>query len=128
MNFTTRFLRPRKAAAYLDVNVDYFNKHIRPGLIEIPVGERGVRFDVLDLDAWADDYKHRYGRRPNKGNELCQKNQSCQGSSFDSGTGKSINALTESAYAKARAKLTTQKRSGTPSNVLTKSAKTRAKR
>jgi hypothetical protein len=30
--------------------------------MEIPIGEQGIAFDRLDLDAWADDYKTRNGR------------------------------------------------------------------
>lgn len=61
-----RWLNPKNAAAYLGTNINLFNKDIRPHLVEIPIGERGIRFDKLDLDAFADQYKTRYGRSGDK--------------------------------------------------------------
>jgi hypothetical protein len=39
-----------------------FNTEVRPYLTEIPIGEQGVAFDRLDLDAWVEQYKSRNGR------------------------------------------------------------------
>jgi len=39
-----------------------FNHEVRPFVREIPIGDRGVAFDRLELDAWADAYCARNGR------------------------------------------------------------------
>jgi hypothetical protein len=43
-----------------------FNAEVRPYLTEIPIGSQGIAFDRLELDAWADDYRSRSGRPPQK--------------------------------------------------------------
>jgi len=48
-----------------------FNVEVRPQLMEIPIGDQGISFDRVDLDAWADDYKSRNGRRA-KGEIACR--------------------------------------------------------
>ena len=64
-----RLLRPAQAMTYLGVGTTVFERDVRPCLTEIPVGVKGVAYDRLDLDAWADDHKQRAGRPPKKGNE-----------------------------------------------------------
>lgn len=61
-----RFIRWRDAPAYLGMCKTVFAAEVRPHLVEIPIGSRGIAFDRLDLDAWADEYKARNGR-PTKG-------------------------------------------------------------
>jgi hypothetical protein len=61
-----RYIRLKDAPAYLGMNKNLFNKVVRPALIEIPIGIQGVAFDVLDLDAWAEHYKHCNGRPVSK--------------------------------------------------------------
>ena len=39
-----------------------FNSEVCPYLVEICIGEQGIAFDRLDLDAWVDQYKTRNGR------------------------------------------------------------------
>jgi hypothetical protein len=58
----TRFIRLRDAPYYLGMDRDLFNEIVRPYLIQIPIGERGIAFDRLDLDTWADHYKFCNGR------------------------------------------------------------------
>ena len=71
-----RFIRYRNAPAYLGVDRGRFDNEIRPYLIEIPIGDRGIAFDRLDLDEWADDYKHRNGRLSRKTKVLsCEQGQ-----------------------------------------------------
>jgi hypothetical protein len=71
-----RYVRYRNAPGYLDVDRSRFDSDIRPGLVEIPIGERGIAFDRLDLDAWADDHKARNGRPRRKlGEVLCEQGQ-----------------------------------------------------
>ena len=57
-----RLLRLRDAPYYLGVDRHRFNREVRPFVTEIRVGRQGVAFDRLELDAWADQYKHRNGR------------------------------------------------------------------
>ena len=57
-----RLIRLRDAPAYLGMDRNRFNQTVRPCLTEIPIGEQGIAFDRLDLDAWADDHKSRNGR------------------------------------------------------------------
>jgi hypothetical protein len=57
-----RLIRLRDAPAYLGMDRHRFNDEVRSTLIEIPIGNQGIAFDRLDLDAWVDDYIHRSGR------------------------------------------------------------------
>ena len=57
-----RALRHKDAAAYLAVNVNYFNKNIRPYLTEIKYGPQMVAFDRCELDDWFDNYMSSNGR------------------------------------------------------------------
>jgi hypothetical protein len=63
---TSRFIRRKDAGKYLAMDRNRFDNEVRPYLIEIPIGKQGIAFDRLDLDAWADQYKQRYGRQPRK--------------------------------------------------------------
>ncbi|MFW2571663.1 hypothetical protein ACN4Z3_12295 [Legionella sp. 29fVS95] len=55
-------IRLRDAPSYLGMDRHRFNEEVRPNLLEIPIGNQGVAFDRLDLDAWVDDYIHCSGR------------------------------------------------------------------
>ena len=57
-----RFIRWRDAPDYLGMCKSLFGAEVRPYLVEIPIGRRGVAFDRLDLDAWADRHKADNGR------------------------------------------------------------------
>ena len=57
-----RLIRLRDAPHYLGMDPNRFNEEVRPYLTEIPIGEQGIGFDRLDLDAWVDQYKDRNGR------------------------------------------------------------------
>ena len=57
-----RFIRMRDAPNYLGMSKDEFVKTVRPLIKEFSIGQRGIAFDRLDLDAWADEYKRRNGR------------------------------------------------------------------
>ena len=54
-----RFIRMRDAPSYLGMDERTFNAQVRPYLMQIPIAGRGIAFDRVDLDAWADDYKTR---------------------------------------------------------------------
>ena len=70
MNIQLRYIRYRDAPAYLGMDRNQFDVEVRPDMTEIPIGERGIGFDRLDLDAWADDYKNRNGRPSRKLKEV----------------------------------------------------------
>lgn len=59
-----RLIRLRDIPHYLGMDPNRFNAEVRPYLIEIPIGKQGIAFDRIDLDAWVDEYKERYGRPP----------------------------------------------------------------
>ncbi len=57
-----RVLRLRDAPRYLGMDRNRFNAEVRPHLTTIPIGNQGVAFDRLELDAWWEQYKSRNGR------------------------------------------------------------------
>ena len=56
-----RLMKLKKACEYLDKSEPNFNKTVRPYITEIKDG-RCVKFDKLDLDAWADQNKAANGK------------------------------------------------------------------
>jgi hypothetical protein len=44
------------------MNKNVFNKLVRPCVRVITIGERGIAFDRLELDAWAEEYCRCNGR------------------------------------------------------------------
>lgn len=69
MNILPRFIRLKHAPHYLGMDKNSFNTEVRPSLTEIHIGSKGIAFDRLDLDAFADDYKNRNGRLGKKKGE-----------------------------------------------------------
>lgn len=59
-----RLIRLRDVPHYLGMDRNRFGSEVRPYLTEIPIGKQGIAFDRLELDAWVDEYKDRYGRPP----------------------------------------------------------------
>lgn len=57
-----RLIRFRDAPFYLGMDRNRFNAIVRPHVVEIRIGEQGIAFDRLDLDAWVDQYKACNGR------------------------------------------------------------------
>ena len=49
-----RLLRPPQAHAYLGMSRTAFDKNVRPYIKETKIGTRGVAFDRLELDRWAE--------------------------------------------------------------------------
>jgi len=71
-----RLVRLRDAPFYLGMDRNRFNREVRPYLMVIPVGEQGIAFDRIDLDAWADEHKRRSGRPATwKRGATCLENQ-----------------------------------------------------
>jgi len=106
-----RFVRLRDAPLYLGMDRNRFNTEVRHDLTTIPIGQQGIAFDRLELDAWVEDYISRNGRRPKAPkleDDTCQNVTECRGSAkkADSGTLKSAAALHPvDGSAKARAHL-----------------------
>ena len=69
-----RILRYRDAPAYVGMDRNRFDADVRPSITEIPIGERGIAFDRLELDAWLEAYIAacgRPGRNQGKGEKSC---------------------------------------------------------
>lgn len=114
-----RFIRLRDAPAYLGMDRNRFNEEVRPSLIEIPIGDQGVAFDRLDLDAWADDYKSCNGRpaAQREGDNLWLRSHSSKrgrrASSREVVSGMSTNRSEADAFAKALAQANSPKQNAT---------------
>jgi len=63
-NFKPRLLRLRDAPRYLGMDRHRFNIDVRSYVTEIKIGNHGVAFDTLELDAWVDNYKQHHSRPP----------------------------------------------------------------
>jgi hypothetical protein len=84
-----------------------FSREVRPYVTEIPIGEQGIAFDRLDLDAWADDYKGRNGR-PGKGDMTWDASER-RVSTSEKGSGTLTSALAGGEFAKALAQTNSKK-------------------
>ncbi len=105
-----RVIRLRDAPYYLGMRKDYFNKHVRPALQAIAIGQRGLGFDRLDLDEWLDHYKSStFGSVPNRGEELWDR-KNCQDSLSETGCGTSTKQSSADAFARALEQVKSQKR------------------
>lgn len=94
-----RLIRLRDAPTYLGMDRHRFNSEVRPMLVEIPIGEQGIAFDRLDLDAWVDHYIACNGRPAYRRNVWGEKEHQ---DSLNAGiSGTSIRKSTESGFAKA---------------------------
>ena len=85
-----RLVRLRDAPAYLGMDRNRFNNEVRPDLTSIPIGQQGIAFDRLELDAWVEDYISRNGRRPKAPkleDDTCQNVTECRGSAKKAGSG-----------------------------------------
>ncbi len=106
-----RLVRLRDAPAYLGMDRNRFNNEVRPHLTNIPIGQQGIAFDRLELDAWVEDYISRNGRRPKAPkleDDTCQNVTECRGSAKKAGSGtlkSAVNLQQEGGSGKARAHL-----------------------
>src|SRR5215212_3381270 len=105
-----RLVRLRDAPFYLGMDRNRFNSIVRPCLTEIPIGDQGIAFDRLELDAWADHYKSRNGRPGQLIGELIWDAKERQGSTSVMGSGILTKASTDGEFAKALAQLSSKKR------------------
>ena len=111
----TRFIRLRDAAYYLGMDRDVFNEIARPYLVQIPIGKRGIAFDRLDLDTWADHYKSCNGR-PAAIQPIGEKawdEEECQDSTNVTVSGTSTKPYKASDFAKVVTQIISRKRKST---------------
>ncbi len=59
--FQPRFIRLRDAPSYFGMDKNRFNREIRRLLTQIRIGRQGIAFDLLEMEAAAEDYKNRNG-------------------------------------------------------------------
>ena len=57
-----RVIRHRDAPAYLGMDRNRFDAEVRPGVTEVAMGQRGIAFDRLELDAWWETHMIQSGR------------------------------------------------------------------
>ena len=104
-----RYLRFRDAPHYIGMNKNRFNAEVRPHLVTMRIGTRGIAFDRIDLDAWADEYKSRNGR-PAAHRRKPWDNEERRASSNVARSGMSTNGSKDSdAFAKAVARAISSK-------------------
>jgi hypothetical protein len=73
-----------------------FNEMGRRFLTEISRGKQAMAFDIIEMNAWADDYIRRNGRRPKAQlpeDDLCQNATACRDSASKAASGKSRNVV-----------------------------------
>jgi hypothetical protein len=107
-----RFIRLRDAPFYLGMNRNRFNTEVRHYLTNIPIGQQGIAFDRLELDAWVEDYISRNGRPAKRSKIWDAKNH--RGSIKEAPSGGSTRASKDTEeWQKAVARLTSRRRSST---------------
>jgi hypothetical protein len=107
-----RLIRFRDAPLYCAMDRNRFNVEVRPYVTEVPIGQQGVAFDRLELDAWLEDYVSRNGRPARKGIRQWDANTS-PASSKGLALGTSTSASAVGAFAKALEQLNLKKQKPT---------------
>ena len=108
-----RLLRLRDAPLYMGMDRNRFNSEVRPHLTEIPIGNQGIAFDRLELDAWVDQYKSRNGRPGQPKGELTCDVKERQGSLKGPVSGISTSKSGEADFVKALDRATSKKQRNT---------------
>lgn len=114
-----RFIRIRDAPFYLGMDKNRFNQEVRPSLTEIKIGQQGIAFCRIELDAWADEYVRRFGKSSMKKQDKQEKSswqRKSQASSKEATVGTSTKKSTGNAFAKALEQAISKK----PKNTLRK--------
>jgi hypothetical protein len=106
-----RLIRLRDAPHYVAMDRNRFNDEVRPFLIDIPIGSHGIAFDLLDLDAWIEQYKQRSGRPGIRRREWDVNEH--QDSIKEETPGTLTNKPMESAFQKAVAQIPSKRRKDT---------------
>ena len=115
MDFAPRVIRLKEASKYLGMDKNRFNAEVRPHLVEIPIGDRGIGYDRLDLDRWFEDYKARNGRpgATRKGGDECQAKGRSRALSNAVASGTSKKMSGKSDFEKALALVRSEKQNDT---------------
>jgi len=106
-----RVIRLVDAPKYLGMDKNRFNDEVRGKIPEVPIGDRGIGFDRLDLDWWFDEYKKRNGHCAVGSKKKWQENER-QDSIPETERGTSTKLSSTGAFAKARELATSKKRKG----------------
>lgn len=118
-----RIIRAKWAPGYCGMNASQFNDEIRLYVTEIPVGERGIGFDRLDLDEALDEYKKRCGRAPDsEEHSQCSRKKARQGSNASTASGRSIKPSTAEDFIEAVRRVRLKKPSNTSPGLSRNSA------
>jgi len=107
-----RLIRLRDAPHYLGMNKNYFNRVVRGEMPEIRIGDRGIAFDRVDLDAWVVQNKQCSKASVvilNRKKTLCQRNTQ-QGSLKEKKYGTLKNKSSVADFEKVLAKVMSRKR------------------
>jgi len=109
-----RLIRLRDAPIYLGMDKNRFNAEVRPMMVEIPIGNHGVAFDRLDLDAWVEHHKDCNGRLAsnNRRRQIWQENV-CQGLEKSATFGTLRKKSTVVDFAKVLEQITSKKQKNT---------------
>ena len=107
-----RLLRFRDAPSYLGMDRNRFNAEVRPYVTVIRIGRQGVAFDRLELDAWVDQYKSRNGRPGQLKGDMTWDEKGSRASTRGAGFGISTRSYLAGDFAKALARATSKKPSG----------------
>ena len=121
-----RLIRLRDVPFYLGMDKNRFNAEVRPHLVEIRIGEQGIAFDRLDLDAWVDHYKSRNGRPSQLRGEMIWDARERLDSTNVVESGISTSKSEVVAFAKALVKATSQARKNASPGRPRKSASKRS--
>lgn len=124
MTLQPRVIRLKHAARYLGMDKNRFDAEVRPYVTAVRIGVRGIGFDRLDLDAWFDEYKARFGRPGSamKGGLQCQRPRGRSGaSSRGAVSGGSKRDSIQQEYEKALELVRARYRSNTSSAISKKS-------
>jgi hypothetical protein len=104
-----RLIRLRDAPFYLGMDRNRFNAEVRPYLTQIPIGEQGIAFDRLEMDAWVEQYKFRNGRPGRRRGDQLWDVRRHRGSSNAPVSGTSTNASAGSEFARVLAQIDSKK-------------------
>jgi hypothetical protein len=107
-----RLVRFRDAPAYLGMDRNRFNREVRPFLTRIPIGQQGIAFDRLELDAWVEDYISRNGRPAKRSETWDAKNHLASRKEVEFGGSTRESRDTEE-WQKAVAQLSSRRRNST---------------
>jgi hypothetical protein len=103
-----KIIRLKDATTYSGMDINKFNKDVRPHVREFSIGTQGIGFDRLELDTALEEYMRR-NERPKENKKLWVAKER-QDSTYVRAPGKSTKLSKESAFAKALEQVTSKKR------------------